>query len=488
MNPDELKERLRRPTETLQLELKSWVGLTMPVDKARIARALIALRNRNGGALVIGFDNTSLAPVEDGRPSDVRVAYPPDSLQKLVNDHVEPTFPVTVEFVERDGREFPVVLVPAGVKSPAMGRQDVKNDKGDKVLRQNQVYVRSTNNDVVQTTEPRSAQDWDELMGICFDNREADIGRFLRRNMGKMLEELGLELRSENKPAENPIDGTTPSTPNPTPMPLPKPAQQTCFRSPETVLDEGASRFDARVQYLRAQKPPVTVPPAKAWRETAIVLTGPVKELRGQHLLHGLLPRHPKHSGWPLWVDTRGFGGWEHPYPADNGWEALVTMSNPAFVKGTLVDFWRIDPAGEFYHRRNLEDDLWPSVPDAQRGKGFDVINAIKRVAEGLATVQAFAKGLSVDPDSANLRAAFRWTNLSGRTLFSMDPGSDFFGSTPAYQEVARSSVEIPVSAASGAIASYVNDAVTPLFLAFGYQVPSFVVDELTAKVIKTHL
>ena len=59
-----------------------------------------------------------------------------------------------------------MVAVPPGVKSPAMARQDVKNDKEVKVLRQHAVYVRSATNNVVQTTEPRSAQDWDDLIGI----------------------------------------------------------------------------------------------------------------------------------------------------------------------------------------------------------------------------------------------------------------------------------------------------------------------------------
>jgi len=489
MNHDELKQRLQRPTETLQLELKSWVGLATPVEKALVARTLIALRNRNGGVLVVGFNNKTLEPETNGRPPDVEAAYPPDDIQKLVSDYIMPAFPVTVEFVERDGKEFPVLIVPEGVKSPAMGRQDVVNDRGKKVLEQYQVYVRSANSNVVQTTEPRSAQDWDELMGICFDNREADVGRFLRRNLGKILEELGLTLRSEQGTGEGAQTSPLPATPSPTPTLTPTPAVvMRLGRDPETILDEGANRYAARATFLRTQHPPVTLPEVKAWRETGIVLTGPIKPFMGQHLLRTVFSRHPKHSGWPLWIDPRGLRGWDEPYPSHNGWEALVTMSNAAFVKGTMVDFWRIDPAGEFYHRRSLEDDLWPSVPDANRGKVFDIINAIKRVAEALATVQAFAQGLSSDTESATLRAAFRWTNLSGRMLFSMEPGRDFFAPTPAYEDIARSSVEMPVSAASGAIASYVNDAVTPLFLTFGYQVPRFVVDELTEKVLRTRL
>jgi hypothetical protein len=83
------------------------------------------------------------------------------------------------------------------------------------------------------------------------------------------------------------------------------------------------------------------------------------------------------------------------------------------------------------------------------------------------------------------LRAAFRWTNLSGLQLFSMERGRDFLAPTPAYEDTARSSVAIPVSTAPGAIASYINQAVMPLFAAFGYQVPRFVIDELSAKTLQ---
>lgn len=481
MSPDELQAWLQRPTETLQRELKSWVGITTPVDKALVARALIALRNRNGGVLAFGFDDKTLLPVEDGRPADLVAAYHPDTLQKLVPDFIEPAFPISVDFVKRDGQEFPVVVVPAGVRSPAMARQGVKNTKGEIVLRQHAVYVRSANNNVVQSTEPQSVQDWDELMEICFNNREADVGRFMRRHLGGVLDELGLKLKSEQAAKVAPAPAL-PSTPTPEAPPAPaSPA-----RSPDVVLDEGATKFAARVAYLRKQG--TAIPEQKTWRESAVVLTGPVRPLVGQHILHAVFPRHPQHSGWPLWIDSRNLGDFEKPYPSAGGWEAFVVMNEQAIVKGTMLDFWRIDPRGEFYQRRSLEDDLWPKVPDANRGTTFDIINGIRRVVETLSTVQAFAQGMTASPEIATLKAAFRWTNLRGRLLISMEPGRDFFAPTAAYEDVAQSAVEMPLQTAPGAVASYVNQAVTPLFAAFGYQVPRFVVDELTAKTLNNHM
>ena len=44
---------------------------------------MIALRNRNGGLMVIGIGDKTLSPVAEGRPADLRAAYHPDALQPI---------------------------------------------------------------------------------------------------------------------------------------------------------------------------------------------------------------------------------------------------------------------------------------------------------------------------------------------------------------------------------------------------------------------
>jgi hypothetical protein len=43
------------PGETLRVELKAWLDPNQPADAALIVQACLALRNRNGGHLLIGF-------------------------------------------------------------------------------------------------------------------------------------------------------------------------------------------------------------------------------------------------------------------------------------------------------------------------------------------------------------------------------------------------------------------------------------------------
>jgi hypothetical protein len=92
------------------------------------------------------------------------------------------------------------------------------------VLRQNAVYVRTISNGRVSSSEPLTAADWERLIGICFDNREADIGRFLRRNLGAIMDQL------EMKPA----------SPEPTPIELAK-----------QFLEVGYKQFNASEGYPR---------------------------------------------------------------------------------------------------------------------------------------------------------------------------------------------------------------------------------------------
>jgi hypothetical protein len=481
MDQEVLRSIVRSASETLQVEKKSWLNLELADDRAKIARALLALRNRNGGQLVFGVDDRTLVPLTDGRPNNVRIAYHADKIQELVKAFGRPPFPVEVEFVVVENAEHPVLVVPPGVRFPVICKQKHPQSAtaGDAlILRENAVYVRSVNNGRVESIEPRSPEDWNELIEICFDNREADVGRFLRRHLGSMIGELGLAPVGIQQPTPAP---TIPATPPDSPPLAGPPASRQVSRSPMVVLIEGAKRFEVRLGELRSRYHISYVPKYPAWRECAIVFEGQVKPLVGQHLLEAVFPRHPHLSGWPLWIDSRSLGlDSGKPYPRDMGWEASILMENEAFATHPLLDFWRIDPRGEFYHRRSLEDDLWPRIPNEDRGVTFDIINGIKRVAEALATVQAIAPGILLNPDAATMRAAFRWTNLRGRRLVAIGSGRDFWAPTAANDDVAVSEVELPVATAREALATYVSKTVMPLFATFGYQVPERAIEELT--------
>jgi len=184
MDKDELKALIQRPGESLAVELKRWIAPQSTEGTAKIAKACMALRNNNGGFLIIGIDNETGKPSSENIPADVQQTFHTDIIQAIVSKYASSTFEINVEFVERDGREYPIICVGRGVTCPIAAKAELKDaTTGKFMIKRDAVYVRSlTSNGIVSTTEAR-CQDWERLVGICMENREADIGRFLRRHL-----------------------------------------------------------------------------------------------------------------------------------------------------------------------------------------------------------------------------------------------------------------------------------------------------------------
>lgn len=166
--------------ESLSVELKRWIDPKCPEDRAKIVKTALALRNYGGGSLVIGFDNDSLEPDTNNVPQDVKAAFHIDVIQGLISKYASRPFEVTVEFPEREGQPYPVITVLPGVETPVAVKSDLRS--GDKTLISvNDVYTRSLRANNTPSTTKATWKDWPDILKVCFDNREADIGRFLRR-------------------------------------------------------------------------------------------------------------------------------------------------------------------------------------------------------------------------------------------------------------------------------------------------------------------
>src|SRR5579871_4650872 len=173
------------PSETLAVEVKRWIDPTEPQGIAKIAKGAIALRNRNGGFFLVGFDDTTMAPDVANEPSNAKDLFHIDIIQGIISKYASEPFEITVEWVDRDNRQYPVLAIPPGVKVPVAAKRDLKDD--DKTLvRQGTVYFRSlASNGTASTTEAKYT-DWADIVEICFDNREADFGRFFRRHLSSV--------------------------------------------------------------------------------------------------------------------------------------------------------------------------------------------------------------------------------------------------------------------------------------------------------------
>src|ERR1700730_12080052 len=177
------------PSESLNVELKRWIDPTQPAGIEKIVKGALALRNRNGGFFVVGFDDGTLAPDVANEPKNPKELFHIDVIQAIISKYASEPFEIEIAWGERDGRQYPIVVVPSGVKVPVAAKRDLK-DGSRTAVRVGAVYFRSlVSNGTPSTTEARPS-DWTDIVDICFDNREADVGRFIRRHL------VGLDISS----------------------------------------------------------------------------------------------------------------------------------------------------------------------------------------------------------------------------------------------------------------------------------------------------
>ncbi|MCP1758553.1 MULTISPECIES: hypothetical protein [Bradyrhizobium] len=156
--------------------------------------------------------------------------------------------------------------------------------------------------------------------------------------------------------------------------------------------------------------------------------------------------------------DTRS-----HPVVRDGGWEALIVAINNDMAH--RFEFFRLEPTGQFYLRRLLQDDAVPHRLPA--GVLLDPILMIYRMTEAIAVGIAVAKGLGWS-DPAVLGFMFRWRKLKGRRLDSWsNPAVYVQGGGAAQQDEVTTFISLPLSTPSSAIPALVKAAAEELFVAF---------------------
>jgi len=455
-----LKELVDRQTESLNIEFKRWIDPKSPEGISKIIKACIAMRNNNGGFFFIGFDEESRQPDIDNTPTqDVRELFNLDDIQSIVSRYAYPQFEIDIRFVEKDGREYPVVCIEEGIRTPVATKSELRDSRGNKLLiKQNTVYVRTLKSNGTPSTSEATYQDWEKLTYICFENREADIGRFVRRHLSNVDKTVLQSLFS------NIID-----------------ISQTRSESYEELavglLDNGKKRFEVAVKEKYSEQ----LPEHGSWEVGCVINSHDQKYSANQSFLNLLSSSNPSYTGWPIWLDSRGFNNpAAHPYVYENAWEACLVS-----LKGEWsnhIDFWRLDPHGYFYLYHTLEDDIKSSIEPL---KFLDFGLPIWRVGEAFAVGLAFAQAMGYEVENTNLTFSFRWAQLQNRVLTSWADRSRSVWERTATQNLVLSTVNLPLSTPLSALYQYVDMATKPLYQIFdGFELSTSVVEELTKKML----
>jgi hypothetical protein len=458
-----IQDLINRPGESLSVEIKRWIDPDATEGIAKIVRAVLALRNHGGGYLVIGFDNDTLLPDQANVPHDVRGKFHKDKIQGLISRFASDPFETGLEFPEREGQVYPVIAVPPGVKTPVAARSDLKAGE-TKLISAGDVYVRSLRANNTPSTSKAGWQDWPNLVETCFDNREADIGRFMRRHLGGLTPEILVEFGSAMTKAAQPKE----------------PTEELLRR----LLQESEGRYKTVVSERK-----IELPEHGAW-EVALILNGTVPaHAANREFLNLLDSSNPDYTGWPVWLDSRGFTDQSsRPYVVNGVWEALIVSLETGW--SNHIDFMRLDPRGRFYLRRALQDDTSGSNKAPKPLVALDFGLVAIRTAEAIAVGIAFGKAMGCDPDKTILSFAFRWKRLKGRQLTSWANPERYISPTrSAYQDEVVSFIDVPLEAPLSALSGYVGQAIQPVFEVFdGFTLGKEVTEDMTRRLVERRL
>jgi predicted HTH transcriptional regulator len=180
--PPEIQDLVDNPRETLEIELKQWLDLSAPIDRANTARHLCALANYGGGYLIFGIrDDLSLDPTP---PSDL-LQYSRDKLGGLVERYLTPTFQIDVFHVRASaaGSTCVVVRVPSHQSVPICARCNGPSDEKGRVqgLREGEHYLRLPG---PKSEAIRTPEHWRTVIHRC-----------VLRERQSLLESIGQILR-----------------------------------------------------------------------------------------------------------------------------------------------------------------------------------------------------------------------------------------------------------------------------------------------------
>jgi hypothetical protein len=411
--------------------------------------------------LHLGVSKHPLKPLFDEAPSNVREIFHIDKIQGMVAKYSSDPFEVTVEFPKRDEQYFPVIIIPTGIKTPVAAKSDFSSN-GKILIRVDTVYVRSLSSNNTPSTTQAKSKDWNRLTEVCFDNREADIGRFIRRHLGSIgadqLNSLATVFNKNLKPEV----------------------------SNEDLLREYIQESEQHYEQALIDRAD-TLPEHGAW-EVGLILQGEVPHhATNQEFLNLLNSSNPGYTGRPVWQSNRKLGNENYPYVIDGGWEELLI-----FLKGGLsnyIDFMRLHPRGKFFLRRALQDDMGNTNRSPQALTTLDFSLTIEQTAEAIAVGIAFAKAMGCLPEETALAFAFKWTKLKGRKISSW-ARSNFGRSIPsiysAYQDEVITFANVPLDMPLSAISQYVNQTVKPLFEIFGgFTLSEDSIEGITRKLIE---
>ena len=162
----DLQPLISEPREDLAVEYKNWLNLNQEKDKAKLAKACIALANHGGGFLVLGFDEQADSLISILRPVNF-FEITQDVINSVIRRYADPAFHCQLHTIRQPttGVDHLLVTVPGSQSVPIMSKR-----RCQRTLQQFRCYIRKPG---PRSEEPRTAEEWRTLLRRCVQaNRE----------------------------------------------------------------------------------------------------------------------------------------------------------------------------------------------------------------------------------------------------------------------------------------------------------------------------
>ena len=169
---DDLKDLIENPREIERIELKEWVDLGDPIQKANLARHLGALANHGGGYLIFGFKDDLTH--DENRPSSLE-KYNRDVFTAIVKRYLTPSFQCEVSLVPHNsGNKFPVIRAPSHGNVPIAAKADGPQDdrKKPQGIDIGKYYIRKPGPESAPIV---GAEEWGPLIRRCVLNDQEQL-------------------------------------------------------------------------------------------------------------------------------------------------------------------------------------------------------------------------------------------------------------------------------------------------------------------------
>ena len=368
---EELQPLITKPREDLATEYKGWLNLTSKEDRAKLAKAAIALANHGGGHVVIGFAERGQSLESQPLPPEIP-EITQDSVNTAIRRFADPEFHCEVYDVPHPGTgvSHTVVAVPSTLTVLVMSRRECQG-----ILIPNRCYIRKPG---PRSEQPQTAEEWRTLFNRC-----------VRAYRDEMLE----AIRSI-------ITGRV-ETQNSMPNAL-------------DDLQDYCTAAHNRWKELISDEPdnsPARFP--HGYYEMAFSLVDPIPANGLVELQDRLnVARRIKLSGWTPFLDMQ-VPGWA-PFPHEDfveAWLGRPDHNGKSPRKSYDCDFWRASLDGKLYTIRGYLEDM---REDTYLGRVFYTSSPIVRIGEGLLFASRFAEEFDgVDQIAMHCR----FTGLEGRRL-----------------------------------------------------------------------